>query len=121
MATKPRYVFDTNVMVSALLFENSVPGKAFYGALAHGEILLSEASVLELQEVLGRKKFDRYLTPEERDQFMVMLLERATLIEITDAVQACRDPQDDKFLELAVNGNASAVITGYEDLLALSP
>ena len=40
MSHKPRYVFDTNVVVSALLFEQSVPGRAFYAALEHGELLL---------------------------------------------------------------------------------
>jgi uncharacterized protein len=34
---------------------------------------------------------------------------------------ACRDPTDDKFLELAVNGNADIVLTGDADLLALNP
>jgi len=38
-------------------------------------------------------------------------------IEITD----CRDPKDNKFLELAVTANASCIITGDDDLLVLHP
>ena len=36
-------------------------------------------------------------------------------------VQACRDPKDDRILELAVNGNATTVVTGDDDLLVLNP
>ena len=121
MSHKPRYVFDTNVVVSALLFEKSVPGKAFYAALDRGEILVSAPLVSELRDVLNRKKFDRYLTREEREQFLVLLLRRAILVEITETVAACRDPKDDKFLELVINGQAASLITGDTDLLDLHP
>ena len=48
MKSKPRYVFDTNVIVSALLFEQSIPGQALCAAIDHGELLVSQATVLEL-------------------------------------------------------------------------
>jgi putative PIN family toxin of toxin-antitoxin system len=121
MNPESRYVFDTSAVVSALLFEQSVPGQAFYAALDHGKILLSQATFAELSEVLGRKKFDRYVTREEREQFLAMLLREATLVEITDEVHLCRDPKDDKFLELVVSGNASCLVTGDQDLLVLHP
>lgn len=121
MSPERRFVFDTSAVVSALLFENSVPGKAFYAALDAGEIILSNASAAELREVLARKKFDRYLTQVERDQFLELLLREAEVVEIGEAVRACRDPKDDKFLELAVNGRAGCVVTGDADLLALHP
>jgi uncharacterized protein len=53
-----RYVFDTNVIVSALLFENGKPAQAFRYAITNGEVLLSHDSLKELNEVLRRKKFD---------------------------------------------------------------
>jgi len=40
---------------------------------------------------------------------------------VTETIQACRDPQDDKFLEIATNGRATYVITGDPDLLVLHP
>ncbi len=67
MKRSRRYVFDTNVLISALLFERSKPGRAFYAALDRGEILLSLPVVKELNEVLSREKFDRYLLREERE------------------------------------------------------
>jgi putative PIN family toxin of toxin-antitoxin system len=121
MSPEPRYVFDNNAVVSAVLFEQSVPGRAFYAALDHGEVLVSQATFAELSEVLARRKFDRYVSREEREQLLVMFLRDATLVEITEAVRECRDPKDDKFLELAVSGSARCPVTGDQDLLALHP
>lgn len=116
-----RYVFDTNVIVSALLFENSKPDRTLRYALANGEVLLSLELLEELNEVLGRKKFNRYLTSEEREEILAALVERAVLVEIIEKVQECRDPKDDKVLELALNGEANYIITGDRDLLVLHP
>jgi predicted nucleic acid-binding protein len=57
-------VFDTNVLVSALLIENSTPARAFLAALDHGEILLSEALGFEIQRILRKRKFSRYSTAD---------------------------------------------------------
>lgn len=121
MAIEHRWVFDTNVIVSALLFDTSVPGRAFFHALNSGRILASREMLLELQEVLSRKKFEKYVTPEERDAFLVALTRAAAVIEVTERLQVCRDPDDNKVLELAVTGTATAIITGDDDLLSLHP
>jgi putative PIN family toxin of toxin-antitoxin system len=119
MKTDERYVFDTNVLVSALLFESSKPGQAFLAALERGRILISLSVLKELNEVLSRKKFDRYLLREERDRFLEALVREAVLVEISEQIQICRDPKDDKFLELAVSGEATCLISGDDDLLQL--
>ena len=116
-----RYVLDTNVIVSALLFENGKPAHALRHALANGEVLLSLELLEELNEVLGRERFNRYVTSEEREEFLGVLVERAVLVEITKNVQECRDPKDDKVLELALNGEAHCIISGDRDLLVLHP
>ena len=116
-----RFVFDTNVIISAGLFNNSVPGQAFIRALNHGKMLVSKALVGELSRVLGRDRFDRYVTREERDAFLSSLIRESSLIEISQAVRVCRDPEDDQILELAVNDNATYIVTGDADLLVLNP
>ncbi len=121
MNSKERYVFDTNVIISALLFNTSVPGQAFIRALEHGTIIVSQSLVEELSDVLGRDKFTRYVTREERERFLESLIRESEVAEITDEVHACRDPKDDQILELAVNGNATTVVTGDDDLLVLNP
>jgi predicted nucleic acid-binding protein len=50
------FVFDTNAIVSALLFKSSVPGQAFATAMERGKFLFSQATFLELNDVLRRKK-----------------------------------------------------------------
>lgn len=116
-----RYVFDTNVIVSALLFTDSTPGRAFFHVLDHSTVLMSPSLLKELQAVLSRPKFDRYVTREEREQFLAALLREAVLVEVTEQVQVCRDPKDDQVLDAAINGQATCIITGDADLLALHP
>ena len=116
-----RCVFDANVAISALLFEHSKPGQVFRLALEQHVILISLPVLTELIEVLSREKFERYILPQERDRFVEALVREAQLVEITEEIQACRDPKDDKYLELAVNGAATCLISGDEDLLTLHP
>jgi uncharacterized protein len=121
MSLDSRCVFDTNSLVSALLFDQSVPGRAFFAALGRGKLLLSEATFAEVRRVLRRKKFDRYLSSEDRDKFLAKLLRDSLLIEIIEEIRACRDPKDDMFLELAVSGEATCLVSGDLDLLVLDP
>ena len=116
-----RVVVDTNVVVSALLFGASVPGRAFVRVLNRGTILSSRSFVKELDDVLRRAKFDHYVTREDRDRFLEALIRESELVDISETVNACRDPEDDRILELAVNGYADFVITGDADLLAMDP
>ncbi len=71
-----RVVFDTNALVSALLFERSAPGQAFFAAMDAGEeILLSAALVSEIHEVLQRRKFERYVSAEQCEEFLIALVQ----------------------------------------------
>ena len=116
-----RVVFDTSVIVSAALFDRSVPGRAFLRALRHDTILVSAPLVRELTAVLGREKFDRYVLREERDALVESLVREAHLVEISEVVRECRDPDDDQILEVAVNGDAEYLVTGDADLLSMDP
>jgi uncharacterized protein len=89
-----RAVFDTNVLVSALMFEQSTPARAFFAALQGGEILLSAALANEISTILHRKKFERYFSEEQRETFLIALVQSSKLIEVTESIQVCRDPKD---------------------------
>ena len=52
---------------------------------------------------------------------MAALIREAELVEVTNSITDCRDPKDNKFLELAVSDNATHIITGDSDLLTLHP
>lgn len=121
MSSRPRCVLDTNVIVSAALSGHRSPGKAFDWALDNCDVLLSGEVAQEVHDVLSREKFSRYITTEERDLFLQRLVAETLLIEVTMDIRECRDPKDDKFLELALCGGASHIITGDGDLLELHP
>ncbi|MDQ2920511.1 MAG: putative toxin-antitoxin system toxin component, PIN family [Acidobacteriota bacterium] len=116
-----RFVLDTNVVVSALLLADSVPRQAFDKVLTEGTLLISVPILLELAEVLRRRQFNKYLLEEERMRFLVDLLKESELFETTEAITECRDPKDNKFLELAFCGKADCIISGDDDLLVLNP
>ena len=71
----------------------------------------------ELADVFSRDKFDKYVSIDERKQFLQHFLYIAERVEIIRTVKQCRDPKDDKFLELALSGHADILITGDDDLL----
>ncbi len=84
-------------------------------------ILLSYAVLAELFEVLHREKFRRYIDQEDIRRFLAALTREAEWVNVDVEVTACRDPKDDKFLSLAVSGNATHIVTGDADLLVLHP
>jgi putative PIN family toxin of toxin-antitoxin system len=121
MALPERFVIDTNVIISFLLFYQSVPGQAVTKALRTGIVLRSDSTLSELARVLERPKFDRYLTRYERVVFLQRFIEETVHVNVQHAIVASRDVKDNKFLELAVAGQATCIITGDSDLLELHP
>jgi predicted nucleic acid-binding protein len=61
---KLKIVIDTNILVSSILIASSKADQAFKKAKKVGKILLSEMTLAELQEILSRPKFDRYVLLE---------------------------------------------------------
>lgn len=116
-----RVVIDANIVVSAMLSERSTTSQVVEFAIVETELLLSEEIEEELAEVLGRKKFDRYLPEETRFSFLMRFRSNAEFVPVTNRITECRDPKDNKYLELAVSGNATHIVTGDADLLVLNP
>nr|WP_292763342.1 putative toxin-antitoxin system toxin component, PIN family [Nostoc sp. NOS(2021)] len=84
-------------------------------------MLLSNSVLSELEEVLYRPKFDRYLTKERRQEFLENLTENSQFIDVTEQIDECRDLKDNKYLELALSGQVECIVTGDDDLLVLNP
>ncbi|HQS30791.1 MAG: putative toxin-antitoxin system toxin component, PIN family [Polaromonas sp. 39-63-203] len=126
MSVLRRVVLDTSTLVSAALRVGSVPHRALLKALGTCEICVSGATLNELEHVLKRDKFDRYLDAETRLAFVALHRQYAHLFAVTDTDElnvqpACRDPKDNKFLALALVCEADAIISSDHDLLALHP
>jgi hypothetical protein len=108
-----RVVLDTNVVVSALIGKGSP--KRILEAVFSGKatLCLSAATFAEYLEVLSRPKFIRY--PEFSEAAVATskhLRSLALFVEPTRRVSVCSDPDDDKFLELALETKAAYLITG---------
>ena len=116
-----RFVFDCNVLISALLDNNSVPALALKKAKSSSTVLLSTAVFAELIEVLMRPKFDKYVSSEIRLAFLQEYELLCTSIKIVHQVKISRDPKDNMYLELALSERADCIISGDPDLLVLNP
>jgi putative PIN family toxin of toxin-antitoxin system len=116
-----RVVVDTNVLVSAALKQKSMPGMtALPGRAPRRPAQISLATEQQLFEVVARPRLASLIDPETQ-AWLRKLMAAAELVTITERIVACRDPTDDKFLELGVNGHADLIVSGDGDLLALNP
>lgn len=121
MKLPPRVVFDTNVVVSTLVFQSGALAW-LRAAWADGTCLplASRATVTKLLRVLEYPKFE--LSADERNELLGDYLpccEVVTIAKKVASVPRCRDLHDRPFLELAVAGKANALVTGDRDLLAV--
>ena len=114
-----RVVLDTNAVVSALLF-SGVSSK-LVSLWQNGLItpLLSREILDEYLRVLSYPKFE--LSEEEiKELIQEEILPFAEVVKPKRRLRVVRrDPSDNKFLECAVAGKASVIISGDKDLLSL--
>lgn len=94
MRSSSRFVLDTGVLTSAILLPYSVPRQAVDRAFAEGIVLASADVIDELDKVLRRAGFNRYLPEEERKLFLSAFIRDAQVVDITRRVAECRYPED---------------------------
>lgn len=116
-----RLVIDSNVWIAALISPTGTARQLVDTILDNDiDILMSEATFDELVSRLDRPKFDRYREPEAWNLFLSELVELALWQEDAGTTTGIsRDADDDKFLALAVMGQADAIVSGDGDLLEL--
>lgn len=114
-------MLDASVIVSAALRRGSIPDRALEIGLASCRLVLSVAVEAELRDVLSRPEFSRALAPGRGRTLLDLLALTALRVEPAERVHECRDPDDDKYLELALAASADVIVSGDRDLLALDP
>jgi putative PIN family toxin of toxin-antitoxin system len=119
MRPDARLILDTNVIVSALAFPSSKPRQALDAVRERGRVLASPDTLGELVRTLRRPKLAAYITAAEREAFLEAFGATVELVEVRERLAVCRDPHDDKFLELAAAGGADYLVTGDADLLVM--
>jgi len=115
-----RVVLDTNLVLSALVFQQGRLSslRALWQAKRFTSILSRETAV-ELIRALAYPKFR--LTAAEQQELLADYLPHCKVVTIIapPSVPYCRDPADNKFLQLVVAGKADWLVTGDKDLLVM--
>lgn len=117
-----KFVFDTNVLVSAVLKPESVPSLALSHAQTIGKLVFSSVTLAEFKEVINRPKFKKYLPDNIRKENSEYIFNNSVVITKVEQFNGkCRDEKDVKFLQIARTEQVSCIISGDNDLLVLHP
>jgi hypothetical protein len=114
-------VFDASALVSAALKADSVPEHALLRAEEVDVFALSAEVDAEIAGVLSRPKFALAIPLARRERVLEILRHAAVWFEPAVQVTDCRDPKDDKYLELALAAGAETIVSSDDDLLVLHP
>lgn len=104
------FILDTVVLLHAMLSSTSGGYAALRKADTIGTIIVSNETLLELEEKIRHPKFDKYQPLFKRLAFYKSFSLIALNIEVTQHIIACRDPKDDKFLSLAIAAGADCIV-----------
>jgi putative PIN family toxin of toxin-antitoxin system len=121
-----RVVFDTSTLVGAALQPDSVPDQALNRAILFHQVFACVETLAELEVVLKREKFDRYVDFDSRMAFFQKyqrdsLLDSVLESAVREAQGSCRDDNDARFLALALAARADVIVSSDRDLLVLHP
>ncbi len=116
----PRFiVIDTNIFISAALSPNGTAYQAFSKAIQNFTVVQNDETYQEIAERIYKSKFDQYISEQRRESFLSIIKNKSQFIEKKSQITVCRDPDDNKFLELAFDSKAEFLMTGDKDLLSL--
>lgn len=122
-ATK-KVVVDSNILISAAIYPGSASARALHLAVMFCQLVRSDETTAEIEQVLLRSKFDRYFSAggPTRADFLSLYKDMAVLAPITTISTDCSDPKDNKFLSLALSVQADALVSGdRKHLLSMHP
>jgi putative PIN family toxin of toxin-antitoxin system len=114
-------VFDVSTLIGVAIRYDSIPARALRHALQTNQVAVSEPVLIELLDVLHRPRLARFVDPDLRTALLSQLLELGARFMPTTQVTDCRDPKDDKYLELALAAAAATIVSSDDDLLVLHP
>jgi uncharacterized protein len=115
-----RAVVDTNILIRSFIKPQGT-ARPVLGLLRDRRYVLLYST--ELVDVLERPRLRvKYrIENEDVEALLRLLLLRGEAVTPGRRIEVCRDPDDDKVLEVAVSGRADVIVTGDDDLLVLHP
>jgi len=115
-----RVVLYTSLLIGGFLSATSMPARVVERAISTGHLVGTAATLRDLLAKLLSPTLDHYVPRERRETLAMRLAPLIEIVEVIQLIRASRDPDDDKFLEAAVNGRADVVVRGDGSLLDLS-
>jgi putative PIN family toxin of toxin-antitoxin system len=112
-----RIVIDTNVVASAIFFGGRPAALLRMVITRTLSAVATEEIVDEYQETVNylMKKYS-----EKLDEFsLIPVVSAMEIIPASHNIHVCRDPDDDKFISCAVDGQCYYIVSGDKDLLTL--
>lgn len=82
-------------------------------------IITCDEQIEEIDNVLNRDKFSKYFTQSKIKEIKEFIRLASNNVTRLTNIKVCRDPADDYLLSLAIDYNASYLISGDKDLLVL--
>lgn len=113
-----RVVFDTNVLLSATLWDKSEAQKLLFELINGNVTIYSSVEILSEYKKVLKRDFD--YTDEEIAFILETILATLTLVEAVERVQVVKDdPEDNKIIECALAAHADYIISYDPHLLNL--
>jgi hypothetical protein len=116
---KTKLVLDSNLWVSYFFGKHVRNYLERILADTRFDLLISQRGMDELELVLKRPKFEKYITEEQIKTLISLIRRRSNFIDVTSKIVLSRDAKDDYLLSLSLDGQADYLITGDDDLLVL--
>ena len=113
-----RIVIDTNVLISGVFF-GGFPRRVLSAVVRRQITACATAEIINEYEEIVQEMIDRR-QGRLNSTILTPLIRVMEIVEPTESVNVCRDPEDDKFLECARDSGALYIVSGDKDLLVLS-
>lgn len=121
MLNPKRFILDTNVLISAFIVRATVTYSVLSHCVSKGMLLFSTDTFEEFYRVISRSKFDKYFSDSDRRKLVYKVLDISQYQKVSSDLKLCTGETDNMFLNLAVDGGASCIVTGDKALLQVNP
>ena len=112
-----KLVVDTNVIISGVFFAG-LPHR-FLEELVLGDVeVIASEDIIEEYYSISKDLIERKAGTFNKALFDI-IINKIKIVETKSKINVCRDPDDNKFLECAIDGNAIYIISGDQDLLTI--
>lgn len=112
-------IIDANIWISYLLGGKSFEYLKRILLDKHITILMSDELKDEILEVINRKKFDKLITNQQKEDFQYIISYRTIYVKVISKVTKCRDIKDNFLLALCKDGKADYLLSGDKDITDL--